>query len=58
MVKQSGSSVTPVAVQLGLVGFAILAGDKISETPTPVLREIVNEIKNSHDIKYQEDNAK
>ena len=35
-----------------------LAGDKISETPTPVLREIVNEIKNSHDIKYQEDNAK
>jgi hypothetical protein len=27
-------------------------------TPTPVLREMVNEIKNSNDIKYQKDNAK
>jgi hypothetical protein len=35
-----------------------LTGDKISKTPTPVLREIVNEIKNSNDIKYQKDNAK
>jgi len=32
-----------------------LAGDKISETPTVVLREMVNEIKNSDDIKYKKD---
>jgi hypothetical protein len=31
---------------------ARLAGDKISETLTPVLREMVNEIKNSDDIIY------
>ena len=35
-----------------------LAGDKIGETPSPVLREMVNEIKNSDDIKYKNDNAK
>jgi hypothetical protein len=35
-----------------------LAGDKISETPTLVLREMVNQIKNSDDIKYKKDNAK
>jgi hypothetical protein len=36
----------------------ILAGDKISETPAPVLREMVNEIKNSDGIEYKNDNAK
>ena len=25
-------------------------------TPTPVLREMVNEIKNSDDVKYEKDN--
>jgi hypothetical protein len=40
------------------ISFVTLAGDKISEAPTPVLREIVNKIKNSNDIKYQNDNAK
>ena len=35
-----------------------LAGDKISETPAPVLREKVNKIKNSDDIKYTNDHAK
>jgi hypothetical protein len=35
-----------------------LAGDEISETLRPILREMVNVIKNRDDIIYKKDNAK
>ena len=41
-----------------MAGRSHLAGDKISETPAPILSQMVNEIKNSDDIEYRTDNAK
>jgi hypothetical protein len=36
----------------------LLASDKISGTPTQVLQEMANNIKNTNDIKYKSNNTK